>query len=103
MSAPVTSHRKFLNNPNSFYYICGSFTILSQRANISALVKQAYFAYFKLNFGDQDKPYGPLSKCTSHVSKVYRCGRKEHVKSSHLVYSWFGESKKIIAQTVTFV
>ena len=42
--------RKCLNNPDSFGYICGSFTIPSQRSNISAFVKQAYFAYFKLKF-----------------------------------------------------
>ncbi|XP_066953419.1 uncharacterized protein [Macrobrachium rosenbergii] len=39
MSAPATSHRKCLNNPDSFCYICGSFTIPSQRANISVIIK----------------------------------------------------------------
>ena len=43
MSAPATCHRKCLNNPNSFCYTSGSFTIPSQRANISVFVKQAYF------------------------------------------------------------
>ena len=56
MSVPATSHRKCLNNPDSFCYIFDSFTIPSQRANISQFVKQAYFAYFKVKLGYQDMP-----------------------------------------------
>ena len=59
MSAPAASHRKCLNNPDSFGCICGSFTIPSQRANISAFVKQTYFAYFKVKLSDQYKPWAP--------------------------------------------
>ena len=47
--------------------------------------------------------YGPLIKCASSMLRVYGCGPKEHMKSWHLVSPWFGESKKIIPQTVTFV
>ena len=45
MSTPATSHHKYLNNPDSFCYICSSFTMPSQRANICAFVKEAYVAY----------------------------------------------------------
>ena len=70
MSAPATSRRKCLNNPDSFCYICGSFTIPSQRANISAFVKQAYFAYFKLKLCDQDKIWAPHKVCKQCVESL---------------------------------
>ena len=67
MSASSVSRRKCINNPDSFCYICGSFTIPSQRANISAFVKQAYFAYFKVKIGDQDKSWAPHNVCKQCV------------------------------------
>ncbi|GBN04250.1 hypothetical protein AVEN_269713-1 [Araneus ventricosus] len=53
MSASASSRCKSLNNPDSFCYICGSFTIPSQRTNISTFVREAYFAYFNVKIGDQ--------------------------------------------------
>lgn len=93
MSAPATSRRKCLNIPDSFCYICGSFTIPSQRANINAFVKQAYFAFFKVNSVIKTS-YGPLTKCASSVSRVYGCGQKEREKLAFGI-PWFRESKKI--------
>ena len=55
--APATSYRKCFTNPDTFCNICGSFTISSQRANMSAFVKKAYFASFKIKLGHQDKPW----------------------------------------------
>ena len=70
MSAPATSHRKCLNNPDSFCYICGSFTIPSQRASINVFVKQAYFAFFKVKLGDQNKPWAPHKVCKQCVESL---------------------------------
>lgn len=70
MSAPATSRRKCLNNPDSFCYICGSFTIPSQRANISVFVKQSYFAYFKVKLGDQDKLWAPHKVCKQCIESL---------------------------------
>ena len=70
MSAPDTSYCKCLNNPDSFCYICGSFTIPSQRKNISAFVKQAYFTYFKVKLGDQNKPWVPHKMCKQCVESL---------------------------------
>ena len=76
MSAPATFHRKCLNNPDSFCYICGRFTIPSQRANISVFVKEAYFAYFKVKLGDQGKPWVPHKVCKQCVESL-RMSTKE--------------------------
>ncbi|GBN60181.1 hypothetical protein AVEN_220665-1 [Araneus ventricosus] len=59
MPASASSSRKSLNNPDSFCYKCGSFTINSQKTNISTFVRQAYF---KVKIGDQDKPCHKLCK-----------------------------------------
>ncbi|KAG7160044.1 hypothetical protein Hamer_G017501, partial [Homarus americanus] len=40
------SSRGCLNNPNVFCYICGCFVLQKQRQEITAFVKNAYFAYF---------------------------------------------------------
>ena len=71
MSAPATSHRKCLNNPVSFCYICGSHTTPIQSANISAFVEQTYFEYFTANFGDQDKPWTPHKVCKQCVGSLW--------------------------------
>ncbi|XP_069623312.1 uncharacterized protein [Ranitomeya imitator] len=79
MSAPSSSRRKCLSNPDSFCYICGVFTIPVQRANISAFVKQAYFAYFKVKLGDQDKPWAPHMVCKQCVEglRMWTKGTRE--------------------------
>ena len=51
----ASTRRKCVNSPDSFRYICGSFTVQGQRMNISGFVKRAYLAYFMLKMGDQDK------------------------------------------------
>lgn len=62
--------RKCLNSPDSFCYICGSFTVPSQRMNISEFVKRAYLAYFKLKVGDQDKSWAPHNVCKPCVENL---------------------------------
>ena len=112
MSAPVTSHNKFLNNPDSFCYICRGFTIPSQRAKISAFVKQAYFAYFQLNLVDQDKPHEPSQsvhalcrefmdvdqKNTRKVRIWYIHGLVRAKRSLHRLLLLFSESIRILQE-----
>ena len=71
ISAPAASHCKFLYNRNSFCYICGNFTMPSQRANISAFVKEAYFAYFKVKHSDQDRSWVPHRVCKQYVEGLF--------------------------------
>ncbi|KAK3774889.1 hypothetical protein RRG08_007248 [Elysia crispata] len=63
MSTP--SRRKCVTSPDSFCYICGSFMAPKQKRNISDFVKRAYFSYFKLKLGDQDKTWAPHKVCHS--------------------------------------
>lgn len=70
MSVSASSRRKCLNSPDSFCYICGSFTIPCQRTNISTFVRQAYFAYFKVKIGDQDKSWAPHKVCKQCVESL---------------------------------
>ena len=66
----ASSRRKCLNSYDSFCNICGSFTVPSQRMNISEFVKRAYLPYFKLKMGDQDKSYAPHNVCKPCVEKL---------------------------------
>jgi len=53
-------------------YICGtcSFTIGNQKENISASIKQAYFAYFKEKISDQDKHWVSHKVCRHCVESL---------------------------------
>ena len=51
-----------------FCYICGSLTLKSRRQNITTFVKKAYFAYFGVKLGDQDKAFAPHYVCHSCVA-----------------------------------
>lgn len=57
--------RKCKNFPDQFCYVCGSFTIKSQRRSITAEIKHLYRLYFGCPLGDQDKPWAPHVICTS--------------------------------------
>ncbi|KAK3769485.1 hypothetical protein RRG08_027055 [Elysia crispata] len=63
MSTP--SRRKCVTSPDSFCYVCGSFMAPKQKRNISDFVKRAYFSYFKMKLGDQDKTWAPHKVCHS--------------------------------------
>lgn len=57
--------RHCLNHPDTFCYVCGSFTTKSQRRKITADLKKIYKLYFSCPLGDQDKPWAPHIICTS--------------------------------------
>jgi hypothetical protein len=61
--------RQRLNNPNVFCYICGSFVVRKTK-NITSLVKTAYFAYFGIKLGDQDKLWSPHTVCSVSVEDL---------------------------------
>ena len=66
----ASTRRNCLNFPDSFCYICGSFTLPSQRMNISEFVKRAYLASFKLKIGYQDKSWAPHNVCKPRVENL---------------------------------
>ena len=53
--------RECKSKPDSFCYVCGCYTLLCQRSNVTSFVKRAYKVYFQILLGDQDK------KWSSHI------------------------------------
>ena len=52
-----------LKKANSFCYVCGDFTTVSQRRTITSFLRTAYFHYFDCKIGDQDKSWAPHICC----------------------------------------
>ena len=46
-----------------FCYICGDYIVKEPRKPITDFVKKAYFAYFGVRLGDQDKSWAPHIVC----------------------------------------
>ena len=59
----ATRRRQCENKPNAFCYICGCFTLIHQRRNITSFVRHPYKAYFGLALGNQDKKWAPHIVC----------------------------------------
>ena len=60
--------RGCVNDPDSFCYICDRFTRKKDRRNVTPLIKNAYYAYFGVKLGDQDKTWAPHKVCISYMS-----------------------------------
>lgn len=69
MAASVSGYcrRTCLNSPDSFCYICGSYTLQKQRQRITEFVQKAYRAYFGMKLGDQEKSWAPHVACKTCV------------------------------------
>ena len=52
-------NRKCKNSPDSYCYICGSFTLKRCRRHLSPHVMELYELYFGCKVGDQDKRWAP--------------------------------------------
>ena len=63
MASSTSKCRGCLNKANSFCYVCGDFTKVSQRRTINSLLRTAYFHYFDCKIGDQDKSWAPHICC----------------------------------------
>lgn len=64
--------RGCINNPNSFCYICGEYVVKKRQRNITDFVKKAYYAYFGMKLGDQEKKWAPhivCHTCVEHLRK----------------------------------
>lgn len=76
----AAARRQCLNSPNAFCYICGNFTLFSQRMTITDFVKKVYFAYFKVILGDQDKSWAPHQVCKPCVENLRQWTKGKRVK-----------------------
>ena len=75
--ATFSRRRRCLNNPNVFCYICGEYTLQSNRKGISEFVKCAYLAYFKVMLGDQNKAWVPHIVCKQSVEHIRQWKKKD--------------------------
>jgi hypothetical protein len=62
-----------------------------QRQNMTSFVKTAYFAYFGIKLGDQDKPWAPHTMCC--VCPDLRNWTKGKRRPCGLAYEWCGVSQ----------
>ena len=53
------------NKPDVFCYICGEYTIVPNRNQVTSFIKHAYHSYFGIKHGDQDKAWAPHMVCKS--------------------------------------
>ena len=63
------------NKPDAFCYICGCYTLIRQRRNISSFVKRAYKAYFEVHLGDQDQQWAPHVVCHNCEEMLRNCAK----------------------------
>lgn len=71
--------RTCVNSANNFCYICGEVTFLSQKRNITKVIKKAYSLYFRCRIGDQDKSWAPhicCNTCAAHL-KLWLTGKRQ--------------------------
>ncbi len=81
----AVARRKCLNCPdNIFCYICASFTVPSQRINISDCVMKLYLAYFQVRLGDQDKFWAQHQVCKPCIENLreWTMGKREKMTFS---------------------
>ena len=62
--------RKCVNSRDTFCYVCGEYTLKSQRKTISPLIRKAYELYFGCKVGDQDKSWAPHICCSSCAANL---------------------------------
>ena len=62
--------RKCINKPDSFCYICGEYTLPSEKRTITSNISNIYHRYFGCHVGDQDKPWAPHICCLSCAANL---------------------------------
>ena len=58
-----SSRHKCAYDPDAFCYVCGCYTLIRQRRNITSFVRRAYKKYFEVPLGDQGKKWSPHIVC----------------------------------------
>lgn len=62
--------RRCRNSSDTFCYICGEFTLKSQKRSMTAIIKKGYELYFGCKIGDQDKVWAPHICCSSCATSL---------------------------------
>lgn len=77
-----SSRRCCVNNPNTFYYICGEYVVKKFRKPITDSVKKTYIDYFKIEMKALNKPWVPnivCKLCSEHL-RQWANGKRNHLK-----------------------
>ena len=61
--------RSFNNHPDCFCYITGEHKTAVDRKSITDVVQKAYYAYFRIKQGDQEKPWTLHVVCKTCVER----------------------------------
>ena len=84
-----SNQHKCKHNPNSFCYICGCYTLVRQRPNITNFVKLAFNCILNLVTKTNIELY---ILCAIFMKKVFEIGQKEKERIYLLESPWFGEN-----------
>ena len=89
----MTSSTACVNDANSFCYACDQFTITRNCKEIDDFYKKAYFAYFKVKLGYQDKPWAPHYICNTFKEHIqHRTDGKRKSLSFGIPMIWWAPS-----------
>ena len=78
----ASTRRSCKNKPDIFCYICGEYTIVPNRYQVTSFIKHAYHSYFGIKLGDQDKAWVPHMVCKSCTEYLHQWtkGKKSCLK-----------------------
>jgi len=62
--------KKCKNNPNSFCYICGEYTLPGKKSKLNKTIGASYKSYFGCEIGDQDKAWAPHICCLTCTANL---------------------------------
>ena len=68
--SPSAICSKCIANPDVFCCINGKYSLQQRSVKITEFVKKAYYAYFGVKLGDQDKPWVSHVACKSCVEHL---------------------------------
>lgn len=71
LSKHAMASRGCVNDPNSFCYICGEFTVKKYQRALTPRLKELYKLYFGCGVGDQDKTWAPHVSCVRCSAGLY--------------------------------
>ena len=60
------------NKTDAFCYICREYTIVPNRNPLTKFIKRAYYTYFGMKLGDQDKAWAPHMVCKTYTEYLRR-------------------------------
>lgn len=69
--------QKCFNKPDSFCYVCGELTFISQRRKFTPLIEKCYLDYFGFPVRHQDKSWVPHICCVTCVRLLLGWAKQE--------------------------